>query len=77
MPRSKTVVPGRARRRKVLKAAKGNFGGRRIYAETSGRPQYEPTRVFYERLGFTPETQLKDFYAPGEDKVFYVRVLKS
>ncbi len=29
MPRSKTVVPGRARRRKVLSAAKGNFGGRR------------------------------------------------
>ncbi len=29
MPRSKTVVPGRARRRKVLKTAKGNFGGRR------------------------------------------------
>jgi large subunit ribosomal protein L20 len=29
MPRSKTVVPGRARRKKVLKAAKGNFGGRR------------------------------------------------
>jgi large subunit ribosomal protein L20 len=29
MPRSKTVVPGRARRKKILKAAKGNFGGRR------------------------------------------------
>ncbi len=29
MPRAKTVVPGRARRRKVLKAAKGNIGGRR------------------------------------------------
>ena len=29
MPRSKTVVPGRARRRKVLSAAKGNYGGRR------------------------------------------------
>jgi len=29
MPRSKTVVPGRARRRKVLKAAKGNYSGRR------------------------------------------------
>ena len=29
MPRTKTVVPGRARRRKILKAAKGNFGGRR------------------------------------------------
>ena len=29
MPRSKTVVPGRTRRKKILKAAKGNFGGRR------------------------------------------------
>lgn len=29
MPRAKTVVPGRARRRKVMKAAKGNFSGRR------------------------------------------------
>src|SRR5204862_4248962 len=29
MPRAKTVVPGRARRRKVLSAAKGNYGGRR------------------------------------------------
>ncbi len=29
MPRSKTVVPGRARRKKIMKAAKGNFSGRR------------------------------------------------
>lgn len=29
MPRSKTVVPGRARRKKVMKAAKGNYSGRR------------------------------------------------
>jgi len=29
MPRAKTVVPGRARRRKIMKAAKGNFSGRR------------------------------------------------
>ena len=28
MPRTKTVVPGRARRKKVLKAARGGFGGR-------------------------------------------------
>ena len=32
-------------------------------------------RVFYERLGFFRETQLRDFYAPGDDKVFYVKVL--
>ena len=29
MPRTKTVVPGRARRNKVLKANKGAFGSRR------------------------------------------------
>jgi len=52
-----------------------DFGGRRLYAETSGRPQYEPTRVFYERLGFVRETHLQDFYAPGDDKVFFVKVL--
>ncbi|HSO60863.1 MAG TPA: GNAT family N-acetyltransferase [Desulfobacterales bacterium] len=50
-------------------------GGRRLYAETSGRPQYEPTRVFYERLGFVRETHLQDFYAPGDDKVFFVKAL--
>jgi large subunit ribosomal protein L20 len=35
MPRAKTVVPGRARRKKVLKAAKGNFGGRRKLYRTA------------------------------------------
>ena len=56
---------------RIVRAA----GGRRIYAETSGRGQYEPTRRFYERLGFHRETQLRDFYAPGDDKVFYVKAL--
>jgi GNAT superfamily N-acetyltransferase len=50
-------------------------GGRRVYAETSGRLQYEPTRLFYKRLGFFRETHLKDFYAVGDDKVFYVKIL--
>jgi large subunit ribosomal protein L20 len=35
MPRAKTVVPGRARRRKVLKAAKGNYSGRRKLFKTA------------------------------------------
>src|SRR5687767_10972765 len=35
MPRAKTVVPGRARRRKILKAAKGNFSGRRKLYKTA------------------------------------------
>lgn len=50
-------------------------GGQRVYAETSGREQYEPTRVFYERCGYEREAMQRDFYAPGDDKVMYVRVV--
>lgn len=50
-------------------------GGRRVYAETSGRPQYLPTRRFYERSGYALEATLRDFYAPGDDKVIYVKGL--
>ena len=52
MPRSKTVVPGRARRKKILKAAKGNFGGRRkLYksalqtVQRAGQFAYEHRRL--------------------------------
>ena len=50
-------------------------GGLRVYAETSNRPQYAPTRRFYERSGYHLEAVLKDFYAPGDDKAVYVKVL--
>jgi D-alanine-D-alanine ligase len=52
-------------------------GGQRVYAETSGRELYEPTRAFYERCGYDREAVQKDFYAPGDDKVMYVRVVGS
>jgi len=51
------------------------LGGRRVYIETSGRAQYVPTRGFYLRCGYHEEAVLKDFYAPGDDKVIYVREL--
>jgi GNAT superfamily N-acetyltransferase len=44
-------------------------GGRRIYIETSGRPQYLPTRRFYERCGYAVAAVLPDFYDAGDDKV--------
>ncbi len=52
-------------------------GGRRIYAETSGREQYAPTRAFYQRMGFRQEAVLPDFFAPGDDKVIFVKLLRS
>jgi GNAT superfamily N-acetyltransferase len=50
-------------------------GGERIYIDTSGRDQYQPTRAFYERNGFCCEARLKDFYSPGDDRVIYVKSL--
>jgi len=50
-------------------------GGERLYAETSGRPDYEPTRAFYAAMGFDRAAVFPDFYAPGDDKVVYVKPL--
>jgi ribosomal protein S18 acetylase RimI-like enzyme len=52
-------------------------GGRRIYIETSGRPDYEPTRHFYQRCGYTLEATIREFYAPGDDKLIYVKSLRD
>lgn len=52
-------------------------GARRIYAETSSRAIYLPTRRFYERCGYAGAAFLEDFYAPGDGKVIYVKDLAS
>jgi ribosomal protein S18 acetylase RimI-like enzyme len=52
-------------------------GGQRIYVDTSGRVQYGPTRAFYQRNGFRHEARLQDFYAPGDDRVIYLKILNA
>jgi ribosomal protein S18 acetylase RimI-like enzyme len=47
-------------------------GGKRIYVETSGRPQYDPTRRFYLSNRYRIEAELKDYYGDGDNKVIYV-----
>ena len=51
------------------------MGGRRIYVETSSRDQYKTTHGFYENCGYRQEALLKDFYAPGDSKIIYVKTL--
>lgn len=52
-------------------------GGTRIYIETSHRSDYQATRGFYERCGYTLQAVLDDFYAPGDSKAIYVKVTAS
>ena len=44
---------------------------RKVVVETSGRPDYQPTRGFYERHGFRQVGRIADFYAPGDDQVAF------
>jgi len=57
MPRAKTVVPGRARRRKVLKAAKGNYGGRRKLFKSALQTLQRAGQFAYEHR----RTRKRDF----------------
>jgi ribosomal protein S18 acetylase RimI-like enzyme len=69
---------GRGVGRKLLAASEGIMamqGARRVYADTSSRPQYEPTRAFYLACGYGREAFLADFYAPDDGKVIFGKVL--
>ena len=50
-------------------------GRRRVWVETAGRPQYKPTREFYLACGYRIAAELEGFYAPGDDKVMFLKVL--
>ena len=51
------------------------LGGRMICSETSSREDYQPTRAFYLRHGYTEAARVPDYYAPGDDKVIFAKKL--
>jgi GNAT superfamily N-acetyltransferase len=51
------------------------LGGSRVYVETSSKPQYEPTRRFYQHCGYHLECSLPDFYAPDDHKITLSKTL--
>ncbi|MCB9879369.1 MAG: GNAT family N-acetyltransferase [Planctomycetes bacterium] len=73
------VAPARQRHglgRALLVATEAEIaalGGGLVWVETGGKALYEPTRRFYERCGYRREAELRDFYAPGDAKVVFVR----
>jgi ribosomal protein S18 acetylase RimI-like enzyme len=56
-------------------AAVAASGGRAVYAETSSRPLYAPTRAFYLACGYREAASIADFYARGDGKVIFEKRL--
>ncbi|MEZ5196318.1 MAG: GNAT family N-acetyltransferase [Bacteroidales bacterium] len=49
------------------------LGGKTIYVETSSKPQYLPTRMFYEKNQYLLKTTFEDFYDVGDNKLVYIK----
>ncbi len=50
-------------------------GGKILWIETSGRPQYASTEKFYQRNGYQLQASLSEFYGPGDPKQIYSKTL--
>ena len=62
----------------LLKAAEEKIaqaGGRMAFIETSGKAQYDKTRRFYITNDYKEICNIPDFYAPGDAKVIYQKML--
>ena len=51
--------------------------GRLVVIETSGLEKYRPTRQFYDKNDYMLVACIEDFYAPGDPKLIYTKVLAS
>lgn len=51
-------------------------GKRILLVETSGLPEFELTRKFYDQCGYHKEAVIRDFYREGEDKIVFWKKLQ-
>ena len=46
---------------------------RMLVAETSSRSDYGATRDFYGRRGYAESARVREFYAPGDDRIIFTK----
>ncbi|ANU06966.1 GNAT family N-acetyltransferase [Paraurantiacibacter namhicola] len=64
-----------ARLMQHIEADLASGGGRILLVETSGKPEFERTRGFYDMLGYEREARIRDYYEAGDDKVVFRKAL--
>lgn len=60
---------------KALERDLRTAGNRVLLADTSGTPSFAGTREFYRKAGYVQEARIRDFWAPGDDKVTFWKAL--
>lgn len=50
-------------------------GQRILIADTSGTDEFANSREFYRHSGYTQEARIRDFWAPGDDKIVFWKKL--
>ncbi len=61
----------------AAETAMAQRGARLVVVETSSRADYEPTRAFYDALGYARAARIADYYAPRDDLVVFRKSLVS
>lgn len=64
----------------LLNAAEEKMAGlnaRKVFIETSSQEKYLSAQNFYKKNGFKTVSCIKDFYKIGDDKLVYLKEIKS
>ena len=72
-------IQGQGLGKELMKAAEEEIKeakGRLILVETSSKPGYEKTNIFYQRAGYKETCRIRDFYAIGDDQIIYEKRLR-
>lgn len=52
-------------------------GARVLIVDTSGLPEFERTRAFYQKCGYDEEARIREFWKAGDDKIVYRKALSA